>query len=132
VRAIKVIAGIPVEILRRLLGIKWTLDRTITHYDALTGKTLTAWLGMWYDRFTLFPDLRKKDGTPSDGSPVHDAGWIRGTWDDGTILLFADNNRVLRDILTKEEHKDAIVDAVDWGVGLGIMRDKWRKTHGHE
>ncbi|MCP4493396.1 MAG: hypothetical protein GY820_39730 [Gammaproteobacteria bacterium] len=130
-RFLRVIRGVPVEIFRRLIGWKWVLPEEIYWHDNKTGRSLSPPGGMRYDRYTLFPDLQKKDGKPSDGSPVHDYGWETGKWDDGSVLTFDDNNRVLRDILIDEQHRPKIICLVTWGVGLPIMRRKWKKLHRH-
>ena len=128
-----VLRGLPDEIKRRFLGIKYRLDHKIVHQSVLyPGETITSLRDMLYDRFTLFPDLQKENGDESDASPTHDSGWVAGCYDSGRILTFDDNNWEMRSIMVDEKQNKKVVTAVFWGVGLGIMRRKWRKTHGHE
>ncbi len=122
---------VPVEMFRRVIGWQWVLEETIRWHDIKTGRYLSAQKGMRYDKFTLFPDLRKLDGSPSDGCAVHDAGWNVGKWDDGSILTFDDNNRLMRNILRFEQQREAVVRMVDWGVSLWFMRRRWERTFGH-
>ena len=131
-RTLKVLGGVAGEIWWRIRGHKWRLCETIVWNDVERGKTLTAPEGMMYDRFTLFPNLRKLDGTMSDGSPLHDVGWDVGEWDDGTELTFDENNAMLVKILEAEDQRSAVIEMVAWGVSLWFMRRKWRKMHGHE
>jgi hypothetical protein len=130
-RLVSVVAGIPVEIVRRVCGRNWVLDETVTYTDS-EGWSLTAQLGMIYDRFSFAPNLKQLNGKPSRASAIHDQGWNTGQKDDGSILTFDENNRAFRAVLDREEHKEEVKDVYEWGVGLPFMRKKWRKTHGHE
>lgn len=131
IRNLRTLAGIPWEITRRILGYKWRLDRDIIFKSERYGRYISCCRGMKYDKFTWAPDLRKKDGSDSDAAPVHDAGWYRGTWDDGSPLTFDQNNDNLVDILDAEGHWGWVIRAYYRGVSAGFMRQKWIRTHGH-
>jgi len=131
-RNLLVIFGVPIEIIRRVFGIRWRLPETIRHESVRHfGKTLTAAGGMLYDRFSFAPNLRKQDGSPSDAAPVHDQGWESGEWDDGSVLTFDQNNAEMFDILISEAHQVWVCDLYRRGVSADFMRRKWEDKHGH-
>jgi hypothetical protein len=131
VRFVKVVAGIPGEIKRRIEDRGWLLDETVVYRDP-AGWTLTAEKGMSYDEFTLAPNLQQLNGKPSRASAIHDKGWTTGKKDDGSVLTFDENNRAFRAILDQEDHREEIKDIYEWAVGLWFMRWRWRLQFGHE
>jgi hypothetical protein len=125
------ICGVPVEIIYRIAGAKWHLDKTV-RYEHESGWSLTAWEGMPYDSFTCAPNLRNKDGSKSRAAALHDRGWATGKKDDGSILTFDENNVAFRHVLDTENHPEIVKDAYERGVSLGFMRKRWEEKHGHE
>ena len=130
-RVLIAIAGYPGEIVGRIMRVKWILPETVIYQDAATDRTLTALNGYPYDSFTYAPNLRRADGRRSVAAAIHDVGWERGTWDDGSILTFDENNAAFAAILAKEKHPAPIRRAYGRGVSAGFMRRKWIRKHGH-
>lgn len=124
------VLGVPIELLRRVVGSHNHLDKDIV-FTHPGGWSITANRGMPNDRFTLAPNLRRRDGRHSDGAPIHDKGWYGGEKDDGSVLTFDENNEALGMILLREGHLRAIRYSYGWGVSLPRMRRKWKEKHGH-
>lgn len=70
--------------------------REYIHYDPVTGKTLTSPAGYPSDGATCVIDIFSYYWL------VHDFGYDRGTWDDGTIISRRELSRCLSQILYKE------------------------------
>lgn len=130
-RNLLTLIGIPNEVIRRFFGVKWRLDRRIMYFSQRYGQTVTCEPGMKYDKFTFAPDLRKEDGSDSDGSPIHDAGCFRGKWDSGTPMTFDQNNMNLYDILLLEGHWKWMVDLYYEWVSKPFMRKRYNERHGY-
>ena len=126
-----VILGVPLELVSRMMGIKWTLHETVSFMFS-DGRTLTARKGLKYDSFTASPNLRRVDGSKSLAAGLHDWGWTNGKKDDGSMLTFDENNLAFKSVLDMEKHSDRVKKLYVWGVSLPTMRRMWRKKFGHE
>jgi hypothetical protein len=125
------ILGVPKEIAMRLARRRWTLEQDVKYWSP-DGWSLTAKKGMKYDSFTFAPNLRRSDGTRSQAAAIHDRGWESGHKDDGSLLTFDENNTAFRSVLDDEGHPEKIKDLYERGVSLPVMRQLWRRKHGHE
>jgi len=130
-RVVFAVLGVPVEIILRAFAVKWVLDEAVVYKDP-SGWSLTAEKGMEYDSFTWAPNLRKADGSKSRAAAIHDKGWVTGKKDDGSNLTFDENNASFLHVLEEEVHPEWVKDAYFGGVSLPMMRNKWRRTHGHQ
>jgi hypothetical protein len=128
--------GFPLEIISKasawIIGHKGKAYRTKHHICYRHGdKSITIPRGWRFDGATFAPNLRRSDGCISDAFPVHDKGWETGTWDDGSPITFARNNRNMVMILLAEGFPCWVVSLYEQGVSLHRMRAKWIETHGH-
>jgi hypothetical protein len=123
--------GFPFEIALKIFGGRYETAHKILFIDRHTGRTILIPTNFKFDGFSFAPDLRKKDGTRSDGAPVHDFGWRYGKWDNGDTLTFDQCNDALRQVLLDEDQPKWAVKAYIFVVKRRCLRRKWYKRLGH-
>ena len=91
-----------------------------------------------YKKVVTVPEDYRSDGASGPASDiwsnawwVHDVLCDRGTWDDGTVLTFDENNLECYDQLDEEGHWQWVCDGYFWGISLWFMRLKWKRKFGH-
>jgi len=143
-RGIRIALGVPLELGYRLLGLHWTAPATIRFTCPGCRRSITTRQGQSYDRFTLAPNLRKQDGTPSDADQHHDTGWREKAWDVDTIchvedmdaqaeaLTFDHNNANFTAVLLRERAiGPATLRLYVMAVSSDFMRRRWERQQGH-
>jgi hypothetical protein len=133
------IAAFPLELIAKLaayaVGLKgkpYTTRSHVRYACPKLGLSMTPGRGFRFDGATCAPNLRRTDGEISHAFPVHDLGWERGTWDNGTPISFDRNNHNMVVIMAQEGFPPWVLDLYERGVSLPIMRRLWRKRHGHD
>jgi hypothetical protein len=102
----------------------WQLCHTIVYTDK-HNRVLTVPKGLWYDRFTMAPNLVRPFGGASDAAPVHDFAFRRAKWDDGTWMTFWDAVEAFDDILFREGWPLGVRQLYHDGITSGVARDLW-------
>ena len=134
IRTLIELVNLPVELVSLWAGVDWVTETEMTFSLLVMGKVKHITMPAKYphDRYSLWFNLRKADGTPSDASKPHDMGWDTGLWDDGAYMHFDECNGLLRKYMDKEDQAQWKIDLVMRGVGSRIYRDKWKTKHGHD
>ena len=94
-------------------------------------KTMTAPAGYRYDGATYAPNLRWINGERSHAFVIHDIGWDRGRWDDGTPITFDQNNANMVSVMDVEGFPQWVIRVYGWGISREFMRRRWVRAHGH-
>lgn len=134
VRTLLEFVNAPGELFARFIGLQWVTKEARTYSLNSMGATkfITMPAGYPHDRYSLWFNLRKQDGTPSDACRPHDMGWDSGLWDDGSFMHFDQCNGLLRKYMSKENQARWKIALVLNGVGTDIRRRKWKAKHGHD
>lgn len=113
----------------RILGHRYTLDRTIRIICPGCGQSVTAQVPMRYDGASWAPDLRDCKRRHSAAFPVHDHGWGHPQFDSGEVLSFDHINALMCYVMMREGQPRYAIRTYARGVSCDMMRGAWLEKH---